>query len=618
MKFLTAVGTAFALGLPNLTRVAVYRLSLKLGLNPVLRLRAVVPLSPFFHHTSITKQLPLAPGSNWAKSGRLFSYWPIAVTDQPPDWLANPFTGVRTPTAQLDWWRIRDFDPTVGDIKLLWELSRFDWVVAFAQRAAQGDRQALCLLNSWLQDWCVKNPPYQGPNWKCGQEASIRVIHLAMAAMILDQVKTAAVGLHDLLGVHLQRIAPTVNYARAQDNNHGTSEAAALFIGGSWLALLGDEKGIRWQKTGRRLLEERVARLIGPQGSFSQYSLNYHRLMLDTLCLAEVWRRSLVLPEFSACWQERAFAATQWLYHMVNPVSGYGPNVGANDGANLLQLTESSYRDFRPSIQLAMALFCHTRAYSIEGLWDDCLRWLRVPLPPTAAAPPLHLVDNDGGFVVMRRGLVMVMFRYPRFRFRPSQSDALHLDLWLSSENLLRDAGSFSYNTEQRWLNYFGGTAGHNTVEFDERDQMPRLSRFLFGEWLETSFLESLDEDDDSVRYAAGYRDSQGATHWRRVRLADAHLTVADEVRGFSHKAVLRWRMMPGSWQLGGLPDAPYLTCPGSPSRALKVYATVPIIRCELVEGWDSNYYMEKSRVPVLEVEVEQAGTLVTEVHWEV
>lgn len=42
-------------------------------------------------------------------------------------------------------------------------------------------------MNLWLNDWCENNPPYLRVNWKCGQEASIRVMHLIMAAYILDE-----------------------------------------------------------------------------------------------------------------------------------------------------------------------------------------------------------------------------------------------------------------------------------------------------------------------------------------------------------------------------------------------------------------------------------------------
>lgn len=609
---------AFALGLPNIARAAAYRLGVKLGFNPVRRLQVAVPMGPFFQTAPQGASAPApAPAvAAWQNSAQLFSHWPIGVSAQPPDWLANPLTGERMAVPGRNWWEIPDFDPAVGDIKLIWELSRMDWVLAFAQRARQGDAEALNRLNAWLADWCASNPPYKGPNWKCGQEASIRVLHLAMAAVILGQVRHAAPGLCDLLRLHLQRIAPTVQYAMAQDNNHGTSEAAALFIGGSWLATLGVADGLRWERIGRRWLANRAARLIGPQGSFSQYSLNYHRVMLDTFCMAEVWRRHLSLPVFSARWLSRAVAATQWLYHMVSPVNGDGPNVGANDGARLLQLTDTPYRDHRPSVQLAMALFAGQRAYAQPGPWDHALQWLGVPVPATPALPPASYVADDGGFAVLRRGAAMAVLRYPRFRFRPSQADALHVDLWVGGDNPLRDAGTYSYNTEPHWLAYFGGAEGHNTVQFDGRDQMPRVSRFLLGDWLRTSFLQALVEDETTARFAAGYSDRQGASHRRHVSLSAASLKVVDEVAGFARTAVLRWRLAPGVWRLDGEPDAPRLMQAESGGSTLTVRANVPIARCELVEGWESRHYLEKTPMPVLEIEIWQPGTLTTDFHW--
>jgi hypothetical protein len=636
--FMSKASTALALGLPNIARAASYRLGVKLGLNPVRRLKAAVPKGPFFQATTLGT-VPVPPVSGWQTSACLFSRWPFTVTAATPDWLANPLTGKRVAAPERGWWQIPDFDPAVGDIKLIWELSRMDWVLAFAQRARNGDEEALARLNDWLADWCTHNPPYRGPNWKCGQEASIRVMHLAMAAMFLGQVQQPTPGLRDLVRLHLQRIAPTVQYAMAQDNNHGTSEAAALFIGGSWLAALGVSEGARWQQIGRRWLENRAARLIGPDGSFSQYSLNYHRVMLDTFCMAEVWRRLMALPGFSERWCGRALAATQWLHHMVSPRNGDGPNLGANDGARLMQLGDTAYRDYRPSVQLAMALFADQRAYAEDGPWNHPLHWMGVPVPQVMAPQPGNRVADDGGFAVLRRGAVMGMLRYPRFRFRPSQADALHLDLWLEGVNLLRDAGSYSYNTDPQWLNYFGGTASHNSVQFDDRDQMPRLSRFLFGDWLKTSMVEALTEDAQATRFGAAYRDAKGASHQRSMALTDTHLVVVDTMQGFASKGVLRWRLMPGDWYLCLVHEDPVYResradtkmhvlksiaaraqrIPGSNSteaHTITVQATMPISRCEIVQGWESLYYLEKTSVPVLEVEFKQAGTLTTEYRW--
>jgi hypothetical protein len=608
--------TALALGLPNIVRAGGYRLGVKLGLNPVRRLRADAPSGPFFNARPESAPVPVPAVNTWQTAGTLFSRLDFPVTPNAPDWLANPITGERMPQPEREWWQIPDFDPAVGDIKLIWELSRMDWVLALAQRARKGNDAALKQLNEWLANWCVQNPPYKGPNWKCGQEASIRVMHLAMAALLLGQARQSEPGLLGLVRAHLQRIAPTVQYAMAQDNNHGTSEAAALFIGGSWLAAQGLSEGGHWARTGRRWLENRAARLIGANGSFSQYSLNYHRVMLDSFCMAEVWRRYLEVPSFSHRWLAQGLAATQWLRHVVNPVNGDGPNVGANDGARLLQLTDTAYRDHRPTVQLAMALFANQRAFDQQGPWDHSLAWLGVPLPKDLAPRPGHYVADDGGFVVLRCGQVMAMLRYPRFRFRPSQADALHLDLWLGGQNLLRDAGTYSYNTEQKWLNYFGGTASHNTVQFDDRDQMPRLSRFLLGDWLTTQRVEPLREDGQTVHFGAGYRDGLGSSHFRRISLSDRHLSVQDEVTGFRKKAVLRWRLPPGDWHLEDTPNGLRLAGSTPGPVKLTVSSTSAMARYELVQGWESRHYLEKTPLPVLEIEVRQPGTLTTELEW--
>lgn len=610
MSFTTKARTAIALGVPNLVRAFSYRIGVKTGVNPVRRLKGGQPVGPFFAMpASESSDGKLVASQAWNTSARLFSYWPITVTSEPPDWHANLLTGKQVASPEREWWRIPDFDPAVGDIKQIWEASRFDWVLPFAERARKGDSNSHERLERWLADWCLRNPPYHGPNWKCGQEASIRVMHLAMSAVVLKQAESPLPGLLELLRLHLQRIEPTLRYAIAQDNNHGTSEAAALFIGGSWLARNGIANGAHWETLGRKWLEDRAVRLIARDGTFSQYAVTYHRLMLDTYCMVEVWRRALGLPGFSDRCLERMKAATRWLYVMTCAENGDAPNLGASDGARLLQLTDTGYRDFRPSVQLATALFCGMRAYEVDGLWNQPLHWLGVGLPEKTYQPDWLKMDDDGGFGVLRRGDLLAVLRYPVFRFRPSQADALHLDLWLGGRNLLRDGGSYSYNTDPQWPKYFGGTASHNTVQFDDRDQMPRLSRFLFGDWLRTIEHESLREADGALTYCAAYRDRKGAYHRRRLAMSDEALRVEDRIDGFSRRAVLRWRLEPGDWQLDG-------DCVRSGAHVLRVRTDVPMIRFQLTTGWESRNYLEKTELPVLEIEVDRPGTLISEYRW--
>lgn len=596
--------TALALGIPNIARAFWFRGGVRFGLNPVRKLHVRLPQGPFFQPVACS----VMGDSVYRYELSGFGYIPLGDTGSIPDWHRNILTGSRCSDSNTPWYEIPDFTNEIGDIKGIWEISRFDWVLGFAREARAGHTEALEKLESWLESWVQENPSYYGPNWKCGQEASIRVMHLAMTAIVLWQSYRPEKGLLELVEIHLKRIAPTIQYAIAQDNNHGTSEAAALFIGGSWLASHGVSQGKSWEKKGRRWLENRARRLIEPDGSFSQYSVNYHRVLLDTFSMVEVWRKTLQLPEFSRHWYTKARAATEWLTALLRP-GGDMPNLGANDGARLLPLAAVDYRDFRPSAQLANVLFLRQRAISEPGEWDAPLRLLGLELPEAVAESPGNVQFDDGGYAIMRKNHCFALFHYPRFRFRPGQADALHLDVWLGGRNIFRDGGSFSYNTEEPWQSYFPGVESHNTIQFDGRDQMPRLSRFLFGEWLKTSRFQPLGETCEGLSVLAGYRDYKGAVHTRKVLLGREKLTVKDDIDGFSSNAVLRWRLEPGNWELKGLAAK-------NEDLTITVTSTIEIVRCEIVDGYESHYYGRKTKLPVLEIEVADAGCLSTELTW--
>jgi len=597
--------TVVALGLPNILRVAVYRTGIRLGFHPALKITARPPAGPFYAQPARARDLPPPPATGHLVS---FGWHSRAHAGKVPDWHINPITGARVTNANLSWWQIADFDSSVGDIKTVWEASRMGWIIPLAQRASSGEPEALVTLNAWLADWCEHNPAYLGSNWKCGQETSLRLLHLCAGALVLEQAASSLPGLLDLAEACLKRIGATLSYAVAQDNNHGTSEAAALFVGGNWLALNGRFEGDHWAEEGRRLLENRVARLVAADGTFSQYSVNYHRLMLDVVSFAELWRRRFNLRPFSARYYERCAAATWWLHALVHAQTGDAPNLGANDGALVLDFAQAGYRDFRPSVQLASVLFLDRNAYGGAGPWDSARRWLEITAPTETLAVPTSRISDEGGFAVLRQSQAMAVLRYPRFRFRPGQADALHVDLTVKGINHLRDGGTYSYNDGSEWISYFGGTRSHNTVMFDNLEQMPKLGRFLYGNWLKTDAVVPLHETATRSSYGASYHSGSGS-HARTIELTGDSLKVIDRLAGFSRSAVLRWRLMQCDWVI----DGQAITCG---DKRLEVLSDTPVKRFQLVEGWESRYYLQRSNLPVLEVEIGSPGTLTTIYSW--
>lgn len=577
--------TAYALGFLSLFRLLKYRLSVKTGLNPVQKLTAQLPQGRFFAFQALD-------GNSTQRS----------VTQAIPDWFYNSFNQRQFKNIHLPWYHIPDFDEQIGDIKGVWERSRMQWVLDFVlQERKSQTGEALFELDRWLNDWCEKNPAYFGPNWKCGQEASIRVMHVIAGFIGLQRTIEPTKALLDFIEVHLKRVAPTIDYAIAQNNNHGTSEATALYIGGVFLShYRPSAEAKKWQKMGRYWLENRAKTLIMQDGGFSQYSVNYHRVMLDAYCLAEIVCRDFDQTAFSKTLHTQLQKATDWLY-VLTQEHGDAPNLGANDGAHLLVVTETAYRDFRPSVQLASTLFVGHSYYQTQGMFDGVLAFFNLEKlsNPAIILPLKQQFFHHSGLMTAEIGSFFLAFKLPVFKFRPSQCDSLHLDVWWQGENLLRDGGTYSYNSTLSDLDYFSGVASHNTVQFDDHLQMPRLTRFLFADWLKAKHLSYTKN-----QWRCAYQDAWHAQHDREVTLSAKEIRVSDTLSGFKEHAVLRWRLQPDDWELThqGLSNGKIL---------LEIHGAEQA-KIQLSQGEESTMYYQKNPLPVLEITVTQPTTIVT------
>lgn len=534
----------------------------------------------------------------------MFGLEPVTV-GAPPDWHANPFSESRIRNVELHWSEYGDFSSGIEDIKTIWELSRFSWALVLARAfRLSGDQKYLERLNNWTEDWLRQNPYNRGPNWMCGQESSIRLTQGLLADTLLRNSGSSTPLMQEFVEQHCQRIGETMSYAIGQQNNHGTSEAFGLLLGGAWLRKNSSNSTVRrrgdtWYKKGRGQLERQVKHLVMNDGTFAQMSMTYQRLFVDTVAYAEWWRRYLDLPEFSDAFYARARLATRWLYNFVDTDSGDIPNIGSHDGSALYPLCEAGHRDSRPTVQLAAALFLNTRCFDGEGPWKEMLAWLNVEVPETAERSRRSQIYADGGFAMLCGSPEnsFLVGRFPSPRFRPAQSDALHIDLWRDGVNILRDGGTYSYAVSDDESRYFVGTASHNTCQFDGRDQMPRLSRFLFGAWLKTEAL-SFDSACDRPSWSGAYTDYRGCHHSRTVSFRSGEWVVVDDLSGFEKNAVLRWRVCPDvEWSLhdhGIVSTLASLSCSSDSD----------FDRVELCTGWESRFYLSKTSLPVLEVEL--------------
>lgn len=537
---------------------------------------------------------------------------------RPTRWLLNPENGFLFDTSR-HWTDIPDFAPPQGDIKMVWEASRFAsaWVLARAWAATRREEYA---EGFWrlLETWCEQNPPNRGPNWKCGQEASLRLMAWTFAAYALaGSAATTGQRLLALLravALHAERIEAVIGYALSQNNNHGISEAMGLLTAG--LAFPELRRSARWAAKGQRLLERLIRRQVYADGSYVQHSFNYQRLMMhDGLwAMALLERGGRRLAEDVV---ERLRRSYRFL-HQVSDDSGLLPNYGKNDGALVAVLDTCDYRDYRPTIQLAARVIDGCRLYD-PGPHDEPLLWFfgQAALDvPRGDATRTSVAAGQGGYTTIRSGDSWAMIRAHAYRDRPADADALHLDLWWRGRNLLRDSGTYHYHADARDEAFFEATRAHNTVEVDGRSQMDKAGGFLWDRWLAARTLRDERAADGLHLWEGehdGYRRLDDPVIHRRavVAVPGGLWLVVDDLLGAAEHTVRQ------CWQIGDC-RATFEAGPrrlglelGDATSELTVYPAADAAEICYIEafenddeimGWRSLYYSEKTPASALTV----------------
>lgn len=478
-------------------------------------------------------------------AGRWIYFGTLPVeAGMPPKWHVNPLTGESAP-ADLHWSEISDFE--FGDIKLIWEASRFTPIFALVRAYAltNDDRYAEAFWRL-VEDWAAHNPPQRGPNWKCGQESSFRVMAwcfglYGFSASERTTPERVAM-LSKMIAVTAERIEANLGYALSQNNNHGISEAVGLLTVGT---LFPEYRRARyWQSTGQKLLGSQIRRQIYSDGAYAQHSTNYHRLMLHD-CLWAFRLAEINGKPFSDDLYRLLHRSSEFLDNLTDTHSGEVPNYGHNDGSLVLPLSDCDYRDFRPTLQAVHYLVYSQRRFT-RGYWDEMLLWLfgaqslDAPITPL---PARKSVELHSGYSVLRGEESWAMVRCGHYQDRPAQADQLHLDLWWRGLNIALDGGTYLYNAPSPWDEAFVTSATHNTITVDGRDQMRRVSRFLWLDWAQGSRLLYRRNGEHEAWQGEhnGYRQL-GVTHRRTVERQGDVWNIIDDITGDGqHQVSVHW-----------------------------------------------------------------------------
>jgi len=401
------------------------------------------------------------------------------------DWTTNPDNGYKYDITK-HWTEIADYSKEAGDIKYVWEKSRFSFLYNIIRYDYHFDRDCSKIVFKEILSWIDHNPVNCGPNYRCSQEISLRLLNWIFALYYYKNATTLTdfVFQKIMYSIYWQvkHVYNNINFSRiAVRNNHAITETMGLYLFGILLPFL--PGAAKWKEDGKKWFEQEVAYQVYRDGTFLQFSMNYHRVVVQLLTwgirLSEL--NNEILDKVV---KERADASLHFLFNCMNLQNGYLPNYGANDGALFFPLNDQDFRDYRPQLHALSAVL---QQGTIEKDNEDQFWYGINERDKNVLVQDQGMLSYlNGGFFLLREKDTFSFIRCGNHNNRPSQADNLHLDLWVNGRNILGDGGSYKYNDDEESLRYFFGSASHNTVMLGDYDQMKKGGRFIWYYWTQS------------------------------------------------------------------------------------------------------------------------------------
>jgi hypothetical protein len=506
------------------------------------------------------------------------------------DWITNPVSKYKY-NIEDHWSAINELSEERGDIKFVWEKARFTFLYDLIRYDYHYEKDCSKYVFHEIVSFIQKNPINQGPNYICSQEISLRILNWTFALYYYKDSEVLTDDLFQLImnSIYWQihHVFHNISFSRiAVRNNHAITETLLLYLSGLLFPFLPDVS--KWSEKGKKWFEQEITYQIYDDGTYLQFSNNYHRVVVQLLTLG-IQLAGLNNDKFHTEVYARAGKSVEFLYNSMDTASGMLPNYGSNDGALFFKLDDQDFRDFRPQLQSLSHSLNEPTIIDLKDFNGEDLFWLGLLQNTTGQNYIKHRNGiysyPDGGFYIMRDNDSMTYIRCGRYKDRPAHADNLHIDIWYKGINVFRDNGSFLYNSKPELLKFFMGTQSHNTVILDNYDQMLKGPRFIWFNWSQSisAELREFEKQYEFTGTVSAFRYlKMGIQHRRKVvKLKDiARWIVEDEIIG-TEKYVMKqiWHFNP---EVERLID---IVAHDIEGKALSK---------QVNDGWYSSYYGEK------------------------
>ncbi len=441
---------------------------------------------------------------------------------------------------------VKDYDKG-RDIKMVWELSRFHFLVPLALAFYKtGEEKYLQKWQEFIEDWMLNNPVYYGPNWMNAMEVAIRAANWIFSWEIIRKKlrKLKKIKLEKefqerffaFLFNHGKFIYSNLEYAPIRSNHYLSDLAGLIYLG---LFFLPYSEGKKWLKKGISGLEEEMYYQVYEDGVDYELSIPYHRYVTE-LFLWSAWLYRLnanpnrLQIRLKLLFWKRLAKMVKFVVAYTKP-NRLAPQIGDSDDSRFHLVWEDYYlwerRNHSAVIKLYNYVFKEEKT-ALENGGGKSISFPRAGIYILKDIPPCQKT-KEGFYLISGRNKAC----YGRGGSH-THCDVLSFELFWGTEDIIIDPGTFVYTSNLRARNKFRGTRAHNTVLIDNQEQDKfGLDPFTVEQLTQLKVI-SWKEDNEKIIFCAqhnGYQRLNSSIihqrefqYWRKQKL----LVIKDTFKG--------------------------------------------------------------------------------------
>lgn len=373
------------------------------------------------------------------------------------------------------------------DVKIVWEYNRLQFLLPIAMNyvMTKNDEDKNKIIEI-LDFWKEKNIYEYTVNWNSNLEVAIRAINIALTLVIM-QSEDLNKKYSKLLYLHAKHIYSEMNFSNiCIPNNHVIGEATALLM---LSRILDVKEKKKWENRATNILRKYID-IIDEDGISKENSFSYQyfvtKMYILNLCFVEDKK---LFEKFS----HKVVKSLKFLkWTIINQEQIF--NYGDNDNG----FVYSIYRKFNiaKDIQEYYNLFLNNEINQETELYKQIFNKFN-----SKNKLQKEKKDEEKDFILTKNIFIYkwndnILFFNAKNIDGHAHNDSLAINLVKNAEEVLLDAGTYSYNKSKEERKIFRGREAHNTIQLE--DNAEQIGSFR---WINKnrSYISFFKEDEDKI-----------------------------------------------------------------------------------------------------------------------